>query len=123
MLWKSKNILNKEWNNKTKLYLAINECITIENTMKEINEINERVKSKIPKEYINYKFLPENFQICDILKRIIDFGEIKKITETKKKEELKAKESKKEETPKSEDISWIYREIKRTIKNSDKNWR
>ena len=118
--------LNKEWNNKTKLYLAINECITIENTMKEINEINERVKSKIPKEYINYKFIPENFQICDFLKRIIDFGEIKKINETKKKEELKAKESKEEEKPKPEEvfpefIEKLKEQLKIQTKIGDKN--
>ena len=118
--------LNKEWNNKTKLYLAINECITIENAMKEINEINEGMKSKIPKEYIDYKFVPENFQICDILKRIIDFGEIKKITETKKNEELKAKESKKEETLKSKEvfpefIEKLKEQLKIQTKIGDKN--
>ena len=40
-------ILDKNWNDSNKLNSLINECITIENSLKELNEINEEIKSKV----------------------------------------------------------------------------
>ena len=72
-------ILDKNWNDSNKLNSLINECITIENSLKELNEINEEIKSKNENEYIGYKFIPEDFEICDTLKIISKFGEIQQI--------------------------------------------
>ena len=66
-LEKIKNIDKKEENNK--LNFLINDCINIENTIKEINNINENIKKY--NNSINSKiiFLPKEKDFNDFLKK------------------------------------------------------
>jgi len=66
-------IINKEWNNNNKLNSLINDCINIENNIKDINNINEIIKNInlnknkkikfIPEEENNYNYLLESIKI------------------------------------------------------------
>ena len=49
-------IINNEWNNH-KLNILINDCLNIENNIKEINIINENIK-KYNSMNLNIKFYP-----------------------------------------------------------------
>jgi len=84
-------IADKEWLNKNKLKLCINESIIIENNMKEINIKSEKIK-KLSKERIEFTFIPNDFEICNILMKIKSFGEIKKLTENNLDKESKIEE-------------------------------
>ena len=53
----------------------INDCINIENNIKNIIEINENIKKSNIKE-INIQFYPEDDQISQFIENIKAFGEI-----------------------------------------------
>ena len=57
-LMDKKNLINEEWDNKI-LVERINDCINIENNIKNIQEINKNIKNCSSKE-IDIKFKPEN---------------------------------------------------------------
>ena len=67
-------IIDKEWNNN-KLNILINDCLNIENNIKEINLINENV-NKFKSKNIKIKFKPEENEIDYHLKKIKNFGNI-----------------------------------------------
>ena len=70
-------ILNKEWNNDNKLKSLINDCINIENNIKDINNINEIIKNINLNKNNKIKFIPEeenNYN--DLLESIKIFGKI-----------------------------------------------
>ena len=67
-------MLNKEWNDDNKLPGKINDCINIENYIKNIIEINDNIEKNNSKT-INIKFVPENEQNIELVKNIIKFGE------------------------------------------------
>ena len=48
-----------EWENKNKLSSIINDCIDIENNIKEINLLNEKIKESKSKSDIEVKFNPD----------------------------------------------------------------
>ena len=66
-------IINKEWNGNDKLNSLINDCINIENNIKDINRINQKVRNInlnknnkirfIPEEEYNYNYLLESIKI------------------------------------------------------------
>ena len=68
-------LLNNEWNDNNKLIETINDCITIENNIKKIIEINENIKKCNSKKLI-IKFIPENEEAIELLENIQNFGEI-----------------------------------------------
>jgi len=75
LLEKGKTIEN-EWNNN-KLNLLINDCINIENNIKEINNINEKIKNYNLSQNIQIKFYPEEEnEINKFLEKIKSFGNI-----------------------------------------------
>ena len=51
--------MEETWNNENKLSLLINDCINIENNVKNINRINENIK-KYNFNKLKIKFEPEN---------------------------------------------------------------
>ena len=54
-------IIDKEWNNDdNKLNLIINDCITIENNINNINLINEKIKNYKNVNNLKINFYPEN---------------------------------------------------------------
>ena len=72
-LEKGKNI-ETEWNDENKLNSIINDCINIENNIKEINMIGDNIK-KINKK-CNIKFYPKEENINGFLEKIKSFGNI-----------------------------------------------
>ena len=75
LLQKGKKI-DKEWNNN-KLNLLINDCINIENNIKEINNINEKIKKCNLNQQMKIKFYPEEEdEINKFLEKIKSFGNI-----------------------------------------------
>ena len=70
-------ILNKEWDDdNNKLNLRINDCINIDNNIKNIIEINKNIE-KYNSEDIDIKFYPEEeIQMNELLEEIKKFGEI-----------------------------------------------
>ena len=67
-------IIENQWNNKN-LNSLINDCLNIENNIKEINNINENV-NKCNSNDINIKFIPEEKDINSFLEIIKQFGNI-----------------------------------------------
>ena len=77
-------IQENEWDDKSKLNKLINECIIIENTIKNINEIYDKVKGFNSQKNIEFKFEPKNEEDKNnIIKTIKDFGNIKMIGNNK----------------------------------------
>ena len=74
LLEKGKN-LDNEWNNDNKLVEKINDCINIENNIKNIKEIYDNIE-KCNSKKIDIKFIPEDEQITDLADKIKNFGEI-----------------------------------------------
>ena len=66
--------LGNEWDNN-KLIDKINDCINIENNIKNIIIINENIEKYSTKQF-NIKFFPENEQIDELSEKIKQFGEI-----------------------------------------------
>ena len=67
--------MDKEWENENNLILLINNCINIENNIKDITEINEAIKKCNLNQNINYVFIPnENDKINEFLEKIKKFG-------------------------------------------------
>ena len=76
LLEKGKTI-DKEWNDN-KLNFLINDCINIENNIKEINNINEKIKKCTLKQNIKIKFYPEKEnEINKFLGKIKSFGNVR----------------------------------------------
>ena len=76
-LEKGKSI-NKKWDDENKLNFLINNCIDIENEIKEINQINTKIKKLNEYDFIDVKFIPyEEQKINEFLEKINTFGEIK----------------------------------------------
>jgi len=70
-------IINNEWNNNNKLNSLINDCINIENNIKDINNINEIIKNINLNKNIKIKFVPEEENnYGDLLESIKIFGKI-----------------------------------------------
>ena len=67
-------ILNNEWENNNKLISNINDCINIENNIKNIIEINRNI-DKCNSQKINIKFKPENQENTELEKNIKIFGQ------------------------------------------------
>ena len=70
-------LLEKEWDDdNSKLNSRINECINIDNNIKNIIEINENI-AKCNSQEINIKFIPEEEgQINEFIEKIKAFGEV-----------------------------------------------
>ena len=73
-LEKGKSI-NKEWDNNN-LNSYINDCINIENNIKEINIINESINKCNTNKKIKIKFSPKKEQLNNFLETIKSFGKI-----------------------------------------------
>ena len=74
LLEKGKN-LDNEWNNDDKLVEKINDCINIENNIKNIKEIYDNIE-KCNSKKIDIEFIPEDEQITELTDKIKNFGEI-----------------------------------------------
>ena len=73
-LEKGKNI-NKEWNDEN-LNSSISVCLSIENNIKDINNINENIKKCNLIKNKKMKFYPEDNKINEFIEKIKNFGQI-----------------------------------------------
>ena len=69
-------LLEKEWNDNSNLYSCINDCINIENNIKNINIINESITKCKIKNHIKIKFGPKGELFDNFLEIIKSFGNI-----------------------------------------------
>jgi len=67
-------LIDKEWNDDNKLNSYINDCINIENNLKEINNINESIKKYKSNKNIEIKIHIEENKINRILETIARLG-------------------------------------------------
>ena len=69
-------LINNEWNDNNKLNSIINDCIYIENNIKNINLINSNInKLKLHKD-IEINFIPDNEDLDKFIQNIKKFGNI-----------------------------------------------
>ena len=68
-------IIDKEWDDN-KIIPMINDCINIENNIKNINKINENIEKFHTNEKLEIKFNPEEKEINRFLDKIKTFGKI-----------------------------------------------
>ena len=87
----AKNLLDKgkieekEWEDKTKLSKLINECINIEDAIKDINTIYDKIKTFNDKKEIKFEFNPKDNEIQKgLLKEVKNFGNVKILYDKKK---------------------------------------
>ncbi len=74
-LEKGKNVDN-EWNkNQNQINSLINDCLNIENMIKNINDLNETM-NKCKSLNININFIPDENNMNEILKTVKNFGKI-----------------------------------------------
>ena len=69
-------ISEDDWKDKNKLNSIINDCINIENNIKEINKVNENVKKCNSLSNLEIIFNPEEKEINNVLETIKIFGKI-----------------------------------------------
>ena len=74
-LEKCKNVDEKD-NNEKNLYMLINECIKIENNIKEINIINNNINKCKDSENLIFKFSPNENEINEFIQKIKIFGKL-----------------------------------------------
>ena len=70
---KGNKIINNGWDDDNSLFAKINDCIIIENNLKNIIEINKNIDNS---KKINISFIPENEENIEIIKNIKKFGKI-----------------------------------------------
>ena len=68
-------LIDKEWDNNN-IYSYINDCINIENNIKIINKINERIKNYKINNKQKIKFIQKDSKLNDFLDKIKSFGKI-----------------------------------------------
>lgn len=76
-------INEKDWEDETKLNKLVNECIKIENTIKNINITYDKIKEYNSNKNIEFEFTPKNEDLKDELDRIKNFGKINRIEENR----------------------------------------
>ena len=69
-------LIDNEWNNNNKLNSLINDCINIENNIKEIKIINENINKCNLNKNEKFRFSPEENEINAFLEKIKTFGKI-----------------------------------------------
>ena len=72
------NMVQKEYSDKKKI-LLINECIQIENNIKDINLINENITKFKNSSNISISFSPNENEMNENIEKFKNFGKIKKI--------------------------------------------
>ena len=68
-------LIDKEWDN-INLYSYINDCINIENNIKDINIINENINKFQSNKKIKIEFFPKEAQLNNFLETLNSFGKI-----------------------------------------------
>ena len=74
-------LIDKKWESNN-LYSNINDCINIENNIKNINEINEIINKCDIKNKIKFYFNPKENQLNEFLKSISNLGIVEAIEDS-----------------------------------------
>ena len=75
-------IKENDWEDDKQLNKLINDCINIENNIKNINIVYERIKTFNSNKELDIEFYPKNEDIeKGLLKEIRNFGSIKEVKE------------------------------------------
>ena len=69
-------LIDKEWNNDNEIISSINDCINLENNIKNILIINDNLKNQDKYQKIKIQFLPKESGINDFSHEIKNFGKI-----------------------------------------------
>ena len=69
-------LIDNEWNDNNKLIFNINICINIENSIKNLNLIDEKIKQSKSEQEKNNEFYMEQESYDNLIKIIKSFGEI-----------------------------------------------
>ena len=105
-------ILNQWKDNK--LNYSIHCCIDIENNMKEIKEINDKIE-KCKKQNVNIYFNSNDMEIIKIIK---NFGDICDVSKIKTKNSLEDSVSVRSQS----DIEYMYEHLNECGKNNNDEW-
>ena len=76
---KKGKLINNEWNDNNKLNSIINDCINIENNIKNINLINSNIYKLKLNNDIKFNFIPEKEDLDKFIQNIKKFGNINNI--------------------------------------------
>ena len=113
------NIKENDWNDENKLSKIINDCIKIENTIKNLNLIYDKINIFNSNKDLEIEFNPKNSEIEEgLLNEIKEFGIIKVKDKDIKKEEktiedrIEEEEEEKKEAPKKDKKKKRSRKIK-----------
>ena len=68
--------MDDDWNDNEKLSSIINDCIIIENNIKDIKEINEKIEKSKSSLNIKIEFSPKEEDINEVLDNIKKSGKI-----------------------------------------------
>ncbi len=117
-------LIDKDWNeNKKKLNSIINDCIAIENDLKDINNINFCIK-KFNSIYYDFKFTPleKDKKLSQFIYDIKQFGSLYyKEYKLKEKEEEVYKEEQKQEKEISKEEEKYYEKIEEKNEEAQKD--
>jgi len=112
-------IKENDWNDENKLNKIINDCIKIENTIKNLNLVYDKISVFNSNKDLEIEFNPKNTEIEEgLLNEIKEFGIIKVKDKEIKKEE-KAIEDSKEEEVQERNKKPKKKKKKRKISSSD----
>ena len=83
-------IIEKEWD-ENNLISQINDCINIENSIQEINKINDNIKKSKSNKYSKIEYNIEENQINNLMDTIKNFGKIITVDNERIKKDKKGK--------------------------------
>ena len=86
-------IIEKEWD-ENNLISQINDCINIENSIQEINKINDNIKKSKSNKYSKIEYNIEENQINNLMDTIKNFGKIITVDNERIKKDRKEKKEK-----------------------------
>ena len=91
-------LIKKDWEDKSKMKLLINNCINIENNITEINRLEDKIKKSIELNNLEYKFqFSDDRNVEEFINIIKELGKIYSEKEEQNKENFNEEEKEKEE--------------------------
>ena len=91
-------LIKKDWEDKSKMKLLINNCINIENNITEINKLEDKIKKSIELNNLEYKFqFSDDRNVEEFINIIKELGKIYSEKEEQNKENFNEEEKEKEE--------------------------
>ena len=90
-------LIKKDWEDKSKMKLLINNCINIENNITEINKLEDKIKKSIELNNLEYKFqFSDDKNAEEFINIIKELGKIYSEKEEQNKENFNEEEKEKE---------------------------